>query len=50
MVDYDNPWKEILEFYLKQFLELCLPELHVAIDWSIPHQSAGQGAAAHRTN
>ncbi len=36
MVDYDNPWKEILEFYLKQFLELCLPELHVAIDWSIP--------------
>ena len=32
MVDYDTPWKEILEFYLKQFLELCLPDLHGAID------------------
>ncbi len=35
MVDYDTPWKEILEFYLQQFLELCLPELHAAIDWSV---------------
>ena len=32
MVDYDTPWKEILEFYLKQFLELCLPDLHGAMD------------------
>lgn len=36
MVDYDNPWKEILESYLKQFLELCLSDLHAAIDWSVP--------------
>lgn len=36
MVDYDTPWKEILESYLKQFLELCLPDLHAAIDWSVP--------------
>ncbi len=35
MVDYDNPWKEILEFYLQQFLELCLPDLYAAIDWSV---------------
>ena len=32
--DYDSPWKEALERYFPQFLELLFPEVHAGIDWS----------------
>jgi hypothetical protein len=35
--DFDNPWKEALEQYLPDFLALCFPAIHAAIDWSAPH-------------
>jgi hypothetical protein len=36
---YDEPWKEGLEEYLKEFLELLFPEVHAGIDWSVEPQS-----------
>jgi hypothetical protein len=32
--DYDGAWKETLERFLPQFLELAFPEVHRAVDWS----------------
>ncbi len=37
--DYDSPWKEALDEYFKDFLELLFPMVHDGIDWSIPPQS-----------
>jgi hypothetical protein len=34
MSDFDNPWKEVLEHFFRDFLALLFPEAHVAIDWS----------------
>lgn len=36
---YDEPWKEALDEYLKEFLELLFPEVHAGIDWSVEPQS-----------
>ncbi|MDZ7854222.1 MAG: hypothetical protein U5L98_16700 [Halomonas sp.] len=36
--DFDSPWKEALEYYFPQFLELLLPEMHREIDWHRPHE------------
>ena len=36
MTEYDSPWKETLDGYFEDFLQLCLPELHQAIDWATP--------------
>ncbi|WP_372610108.1 hypothetical protein [Halomonas sp.] len=36
--DFDSPWKEALEYYFPQFLELLLPEIHREIDWQRPHE------------
>ena len=36
MTEYDSPWKEILDNYFEDFLQLCFPELHQAIDWATP--------------
>ena len=36
MTDYDRPWKEILDNYFEDFLQLCFPKLHQAIDWATP--------------
>lgn len=36
--DYESPWKEALEHYFPQFLELLLPDMHAEIDWSRPHE------------
>ena len=33
-IDYDSPWKEVLDRFLPQFLELFFPERHAGIDWS----------------
>jgi hypothetical protein len=32
--EYDSPWKEALEDYLRPFLALFFPEIHADIDWS----------------
>ena len=33
--DYDSPWKEALDDYFKDFLELLFPLAHDGIDWSV---------------
>lgn len=35
----DNAWKNILETYLKECFDFCLPELSQLIDWSKPYVS-----------
>lgn len=35
--DFDSPWKEALEEYLKEFFALLLPHIHDDIDWSRPY-------------
>ena len=34
--DYDSPWKEALDDYFKDFLELLFPMVHDGFDWSVP--------------
>jgi len=34
--DFDSPWKETLEKFLRSFLGLCFPELEVEVDWARP--------------
>jgi len=36
MPEYDSPWKEILDKYFKEFMQICFPELYDAIDWRTP--------------
>jgi hypothetical protein len=36
--DYDSPWKEALEQYFPEFLALCAPALHAAVNWAHPPQ------------
>ncbi len=37
--DYDSPWKEALDEYFKDFLDLLFPMAHDGIDWSVPPKS-----------
>ena len=39
MTDYDNPWKDVLEHFFRQFLSFFFPEAHAAIDWSRNYES-----------
>ncbi len=32
----DTAWKDILDAYFKEFVELCLPDLYPLVDWSKP--------------
>jgi hypothetical protein len=32
--DYDGAWKAALGVYLQEFLALCFPAIHGAIDWT----------------
>lgn len=34
--DHDSPWKEALEYYFQDFLELLFPEIAQAINWQQP--------------
>src|SRR6266498_6005683 len=36
--DYDGAWKAALDVDLQEFLELCFPSIHAAIDWSRPYR------------
>ena len=42
MTEYDIPWKEVLDVYLRDFLELCLPHVHDGIDWDSPIENHEQ--------
>lgn len=33
--DFDSPWKEALERFLRPFLTLCFPAVEAQIDWSL---------------
>jgi hypothetical protein len=39
MSDFDNPWKDVLEHFIGQFVEFFFPEAHAAIDWSRNYES-----------
>src|SRR5207237_1877218 len=32
--EFDSPWKEMLELYLRSILEFCFPHVATAVDWS----------------
>ena len=34
--DFDSPWKETVEKFLRSFLGLCFPEVEAAVDWTRP--------------
>jgi hypothetical protein len=36
--DYDSPWKEALEIYFPQFMQLLFPQTYAKINWTIPHE------------
>ena len=36
MPEYDSPWKDILDRFFRDFLAICFPEAHAAIDWTRP--------------
>jgi hypothetical protein len=33
--EYDSPWKEALDVYLRPVLEFCFPKVAAAIDWEV---------------
>ena len=33
-MDYDSPWKEILEAFFEEFMVFFFPMAHSEIDWS----------------
>ncbi len=36
--DYDSPWKEMLDRYLKEFMEFFFPEAYREIDWETEYR------------
>src|SRR5262249_21938158 len=39
MSDYDSPWKDVLDHFLRLFLAFFFPEIHAAVDWSKGYES-----------
>jgi hypothetical protein len=39
MIDFDNPWKDLLEHFFRQFLDFFFPEVHAAIDLARNYES-----------
>jgi hypothetical protein len=37
--NYDNPWKHGLKFYFRDFMEFCLADIAVEIDWNKGYES-----------
>jgi hypothetical protein len=33
-LEFDSPWKDILEHYFEAFLQLFFPALHAQVDWT----------------
>ncbi|NEO27695.1 MAG: transposase, partial [Kamptonema sp. SIO4C4] len=42
IVDFDNSWKQGLEDFFAEFLELLFPEIYDLIDWEKPIESKEQ--------
>jgi hypothetical protein len=38
-IEADTPWKNILDKYLSEFMEYCLPDIAANIDWSRNYES-----------
>ncbi len=36
MPEFDSPWKEALDEFLRQFLLFFFPDIERLIDWSVP--------------
>jgi hypothetical protein len=34
-IDYDSPWKEILDYYFAEFMDFFFPQAYNDIDWLI---------------
>ncbi|MFT0531238.1 hypothetical protein ACMHYJ_00185 [Castellaniella hirudinis] len=34
--DYDSPWKEALELFFPQAIQLLAPDLYALVDWAAP--------------
>lgn len=45
-VDFDTPWKDILNNYFQSFLALCLPKIAQAIDWSKGYEALDKELSA----
>lgn len=41
--EFDSPWKEALEIYLRSILEFCFPKAAAAINWDTPSIIIGPG-------
>jgi hypothetical protein len=39
MVDFDNPWKDVLEHFFRHFLAFFFPEAYASIDWNRNYES-----------
>lgn len=39
MDDFDSPWKEFLDEFFPEFLQLCFTAIHRRVDWSRPYES-----------
>ncbi|WYM02107.1 MAG: transposase [Gloeotrichia echinulata CP02] len=37
-IDYDSPWKEVIELYFPNFLEFFFPLAYAEIDWTRPYE------------
>jgi hypothetical protein len=38
IIDFDSPWKDMIELYFEQFLQFFFPEAHAGIDWRKGYQ------------
>lgn len=32
-IDYDSPWKEVLDYYFAEFMAFFFPQAYSEIDW-----------------
>lgn len=37
-IDYDSPWKEVIELYFPDFMEFFFPLAYAEIDWTRPYE------------
>jgi hypothetical protein len=37
--DMNSPWKQVLDFYFKEFMEFCFPEVAAQIHWQRGYES-----------
>lgn len=44
--NFDTPWKDILENYFQLFMQFCLPEIALEIDWSRGYESLDKELSA----